>query len=209
DTLEIRDTFVVKSGTYDSCAFFDAVPVGTSYIANSLKVLTNEGKVYKAFTDAFGDDCGYLTGSNIRINLGFNPGNKPASAFRRGRIINTDKPSFYGSTCIMIASYRVKVTAGLGSTINLGGGSVSYKPTALPLTSITFAADNVAVLQNTGFCGNSMGANALSAEFNGTFGTGKNRNRGTSGSVPAGYVYATFTANSPQDYYYGIPNNTS
>src|SRR5207249_1941231 len=129
DTLEIRATFVVKSGTYDSCAFFDAVPVGTSYITNSLKVLTNEGKVYKSFTDAFGDDCGYMTGSNIRINLGFNPATKPASAFRRGRIINTDKPSFYGSTCIMIASYRVKVTAGLGSTINLGGGSVSYKPT--------------------------------------------------------------------------------
>src|SRR2546423_1608364 len=84
DTLEIRATFVVKSGTYDSCAFFDAVPAGTSYIANSLKVLTNEGKVYKAFTDAFGDDCGYITGSNIRINLGFNPATKPASAFRRG-----------------------------------------------------------------------------------------------------------------------------
>src|SRR5438105_10610311 len=38
DTIEIRATFVVRAGTYDSCAFFDAVPAGTTYIPGTLKV---------------------------------------------------------------------------------------------------------------------------------------------------------------------------
>src|SRR3954468_1677554 len=55
DVIEVRATFVVKSAAVaDSCAFFDAIPAGTSYVAGSLKVLTNEAKVYKSFTDAAG-----------------------------------------------------------------------------------------------------------------------------------------------------------
>src|ERR1700750_200457 len=111
DTLEIRASFVVRSGTYDSCGYFDAVPAGTIYIPGTIRVLTNEGKIYKQFTDAFGDDCGYKTGSNIRINLGYVPAARPATAFRRGRIANNNKPSFFGGTCIMVASFRVRVTA--------------------------------------------------------------------------------------------------
>jgi len=30
DTLEIRASFVVRAGTFDSCAYFDAVPAGTT-----------------------------------------------------------------------------------------------------------------------------------------------------------------------------------
>ncbi|HYK56158.1 MAG TPA: hypothetical protein VEV15_06735, partial [Flavisolibacter sp.] len=105
DTLEIRASIVVKSGTFDSCAFFDAVPAGTSYIPGTIRVLTNEGKIYKQFTDAVNDDQGSLNGSNIRINLGYNSASAPSTAFRRGRIANTHRPSFYGGTCIMIASF--------------------------------------------------------------------------------------------------------
>src|SRR4051812_46854754 len=50
DTLEIRASVVVKSGTYDSCAYFDVVPAGTIYIPGTICVLTNEGKIYKQFT---------------------------------------------------------------------------------------------------------------------------------------------------------------
>src|SRR4051812_22385802 len=71
DIIEVRATFVVKAGAIaDSCAFFDVVPAGTTYIANSLAVLTNEAKIYKSLTDAAGDDCGRIVGSNITINLG-------------------------------------------------------------------------------------------------------------------------------------------
>jgi hypothetical protein len=210
DTLQIRATFVVKSGTLDSCAFFDNIPAGTVYIPGTLAVITNEGKIYKAFTDAAGDDCGRIVGPAVTINLGYNPAaGKQATAFRRGQIKNTDKPSFFGGTCIMVASYKVKITAALGSQINLGGGSITFKSGAAALTSITFPADNVAIFTNYGLCANAVGANALGTEFNGTFGAGKNKDRGTSANVPPSYTYATFGANMPNDYYYGVSNNTS
>jgi hypothetical protein len=81
DTLQIKATFVVKSGTLDSCGFFDNIPTGTVYIPGSLSVLTNEGKIYKSFTDAAGDDCGWITGTSVNINLGYNSiSGKQASA---------------------------------------------------------------------------------------------------------------------------------
>jgi len=210
DILQIKATFVVKSGTLDSCGFFDNIPAGTSYIAGSLAVLTNEGKIYKSFTDAAGDDCGGISGSAVTINLGFNPAaGKQATAFRRGQIKNTDKPSFFGSTCIMVASYKIQITAALGSQVNIGSGFVTYKNGAAALTTNTFPADNVSIFTNYGLCSNAVGANALGTEFNGTFGTGKAKNRGVSANVPPSYTYATFGANAPNDYYYGISNNTS
>jgi hypothetical protein len=209
DTLEIRASIVVRSGTYDSCGYFDAVPAGTSYIPGTIRVLTNEGKIYKQFTDLAGDDQGWKSGSNIRINLGFNGTANPGTPFKRGRIANTHRPSFFGSTCIMIASFQVRVTAAYGSTISIGAGSMSYKPSASSLTSFVFPARTIAVFQNYGICPNAVGANSIGTEFNGTFGSGKPRNRGTSANVPPGYTYNIFTSNSPNDYYYGIPNNTS
>lgn len=210
DVLQIKATFVVKIGTLDSCAFFDNIPAGTTYIPGTLAVLTNEGKIYKAFTDAAGDDCGSVVGTAVRINLGYNTAaGKQANAFRRGEIKNTDKPSFYLGTCIMVASYQVMIIAPLGSTINLGGGFVTSKSGLLPITTNTFPADNVAIFTNYGLCSNSVGTNSIGTEFNGTFGSGKNKNRGPSANVPPSYTYATFAAANPQDYFYGISNNTS
>src|SRR5450432_2566730 len=59
DILEVRATFVVSGSAVnnyvDSCAYFDFIPVNTSYIPGSMAILTNEGLVYKTFTDASGD----------------------------------------------------------------------------------------------------------------------------------------------------------
>src|SRR5450432_2850055 len=60
DTVEIRASFVVRAGTYDSCRYTDVVPAGTSFISGTIRVLTNEGKIYKSFTDAAGDDPGWI-----------------------------------------------------------------------------------------------------------------------------------------------------
>ncbi len=210
DTLQIRATFVVKSGTLDSCAFYDTIPAGTSYIPGSLAVLTNEGKIYKAFTDAAADDAGVITGGNIKIHLGFNPSaGKQATPFRRGQIKNSDKPSFYSGTCIMVASYKIRITAALGAKIDVGGGAVTYKNGSNPISTSFFPLDWIAIFSNYGLCANSVGANALGTEFNGTFGAGKNKNRGVSANVPPSYTYASFASNMPNDYYYGISNNTS
>lgn len=210
DTLEIRASLVVSSGTYDSCSFSDVIPTGTTYVPGTIRVLTNEGKIYKQLTDARTDDQGWITGSNVTINLGFG-GTNAATAFRRGRVANTDKPSFYGSSCIMIASFRVVVNSGYNTTIKIGGGSMTYKVAGSrnSPSTFTFPGRTVAVYNNIGICPNAVGANSLGTESNGTFDSGLLQNRGTSPNVPTGYTYATFGSNSPQDYYYGIANNTS
>lgn len=209
DILEIRASFVVRSGTYDSCRYQDVIPTGTSYVAGTIRVLTNEGKIYKQFTDGYGDDPGWITGSNVTIHLGYVSGASPATAYRRGRVANTHKPSNFGSTCIMIASFRVTVTAATGTNISTGGGNITYKNGISPITTYTFPANTLKVYANYSICSNTIGTNALGTEFNGTFGSGKPRNRGVSLNVPLGYTYAIFDVNSPQDYYYGIANNTS
>lgn len=209
DILEIRASFVVRSGTYDSCRFQDVVPTGTTYIPGTIAVLTNEGKVYKSFTDAYGDDCGWITGSNITINLGYKSSSNPATAFRRGRVANTYKPSFYGGTCIMVCSYRVTVTAATYTSISTGGGNFTSKNGAAAIVTNVFPANFVMVYPNYGICSNTVGTNAIGTESNGTFGSGKPRNRGSSANVPAGYTYTYFDLSAPQDYLYGIANNTS
>lgn len=210
DTLEIRASIVVRSGRYDSCGYIDAIPAGTVYIPGTIRVLTNEGKIYKQFTDAAGDDEGWISGSNVTIHLGYRPGDGEASAFRRGRIRNTHYPSFFGGTCIMVASFQVVVTAAIGTNISTGGGSMTYRLTpGGSLSSFTFPSNTVAIYTNYGVCSNAVGVNAIGTEFNGTFGSGPTRNRGTSANVPPGYTYALFTNSGPNDYYYGVANNTS
>ena len=131
----------------DSCAYFDVIPANTAYIPGTLAILTNEGKVYKTFTDALGDDAGGINGTNVRINLGYK--NAPtATATRRGRITYNDKPSFYGATCIMVVTFHVRVTGGYGAQVNLGGGTISYFPRGLSITSITFPQDSVMIFKN-------------------------------------------------------------
>lgn len=97
-----------------------------------------------------------------------------------------------------------------GSTINIGGGNINYKSGAVSNT-ITFPSDNILLYQNYGLCSSSVGGNALSTEYTGTFGSGTAKDRGASSNVPSSYTYTTFssTAGSPQDYYYGVSNNTS
>ncbi|MEO6962413.1 MAG: T9SS type A sorting domain-containing protein [Puia sp.] len=212
DILEIRATFVVGgSGAndyMDSCGYFDVIPANTSYLPGTLAILTNEGKVYKSFTDATGDDAGWVTGSTVRINLGFNNAPK-ATAFSRGRIKYNDKPSFYGGTCILVASFRVQVTGAYNAPISVGGGSITFRPFGSGTTLITFPVDSVMIFKNLGICTTTSGTNAILSEFGGTFGFGKAKNRTASGKISANYTYALFGANSPQDYYYNISNNTS
>ncbi|HVY73859.1 MAG TPA: T9SS type A sorting domain-containing protein [Puia sp.] len=210
DTLQIRATFVVSTtGFADSCGYFDVVPANTNYIPGSLAILTNEGKIYKTFSDAFGDDAGYITGSNIRINLGFKTAPR-ADAYHRGRVSYNDKPSFYGGTCILIATYKVVVTGGYGSTVSLGGGTITYRPNGTGIVqNKIFDADTVMIFKNLAICPNTSGTNAIISESGGTFGSGKAKNRGTSSKISSNYTYDVFGANTPNDYYYNISNNTS
>ena len=217
DILELRATFVVKSNAVDSLAYYDTLfnTKGLKLVASSIATKTNEGKNYGTFTDAADSDPGYYRTSGldtaIRINIGLG-----ATAGARGKIRNTSRPSFYGSTCIIMATYRVQVYAAYGTKIRWGGGKFTFRDTATGvLSSISFTNDSVMVYSSPGLCPNAVSAiNAVGVESNGTFGTPATgaplaRNRGTSTYVP-GYIYNTFSnAGGPQDYYYGIANNTS
>ena len=207
DTLEIRATFVVKANTAYQTAYTDNIPAGTTYIPNTLRVLTNEGKIYQQFTDAAGDDAGTLSGSTVTINMGTN-----ATSTTGGSVSNTSKPNFYGSTCIMVASFRVVVnsTTAYGSQINVGLGSINYN-TGSAAEAINFPQYTIMVFHNYGLCSNSVGTNAIINEYGGTFGSGNVKDRAPSNKVPSNYTYVLFSSSGsmPQDYYYGMSNNTS
>ena len=207
DTLEIRATFVVKSGTAYNASFTDAVPANTTYIPNTLRVLTNEGKIYQQWTDAADGDPATISGSAITINLGVGATNATG-----GTIANTAKPSFYNGACIMVASYRVVISSALGTVLDLGNGSFSYQITSTAATTVTtFPSASAVVYKNYGMCSNTIGINAILSESGGTFGSGSVKDRAASAKVPANYTYALFssTAAMPNDYYYGVSNNTS
>lgn len=219
DTLEIRATFVVRSGsgTADSLAFFDTLLAteGLRLIPGTLALRTNEGKLYKSFTDNNDVDAGWrqestnnLADTVIQINFGAG-----ASNVKRGSLTNTSRPSVFGSTCIIMATYRVVVTASYNNTINLGGGSLSLFNGG-NYSDLIFSPTNVMVYQSPGLCPNAVSpTNALGAESNGTFGAPSGsaplaRNRGTSPYTT--YTYKPFTATGgPNDYFYTVANNTS
>ncbi len=223
DILEIRATFVVRGGTVDSLAFYDTLQnnSGFTLLSSSIVERTNEGKIYRRdspvkaeFTDAPGDDAGWYTAlgggdTAIQINIGIG-----ASAYSRGRLLSSSRPSVYGGTCIIMATYRVQVYAGYDQKINWGGGAFTYKDGA-NMKMVSFKNDSLVVYVSPGLCSSSLSDfNQVGIESNGTFGapaTGAPlaRNRGTSTAVPS-YTYRPFaTGQGPNDYYYAIPNNTS
>jgi hypothetical protein len=222
DTLEIRATLVVRSGassSVDSLALYDTLAAGEGLrlVPGSLALRTNEGKLYKSFTDVFDSDAGWRQESinnsaDTVIQLNFGAG---ASSTSRGALSNTSKPSVFGNTCIIMATYRVVVTAPYNSTVNVGGGELTIRDKNTgSYSDLIFQPRNIMVYQSPGLCPNAVSAsNAIGGDFNGTFGAPSGgapltKNRGTSPNVP-GYIYANFTTGSPQDYYYGITNNTS
>jgi hypothetical protein len=220
DTLEIRATLVIRNAgsALDSLAFFDTLHTGggIKLIPGTIALRTNEGKIYRrdnpvksAFTDAFDTDMGYTyqngTDTIVRINFGVG-----SSGFKRGRLANTDRPSVFGTTCIIMATYRVVVYAGYNTTINLGGGAITMIDANTGISNnLSFSSRNAIVYSSPGLCPNAVAAsNAIGGDNNGTFGSGTAQNRSSSSNV-LGYTYATFTTGAPQDYYYGVANNTS
>ncbi len=217
DTLEIRATLAVRSSFLDSLSFTDTLynTRGLRLIPGSIILRTNEGKIYKSFTDAIDADAGrrYTNGLDTIISMNIGVG---ATNSARGRLANTSKPSVFGGTCIIMATYRVVVYAGYGGILNVGGGAFSIKDGSTTiLANYNLSKRNALVYSSPGLCPNAVSAtNAIGGDFNGTFGTPTGgtplaRNRGTSPNVPS-YIYKTFaTGQGPNDYYYGIANNTS
>ena len=204
DVLEIRAVFAVKGNTAYLCSFNDNIPSNTAYVPGTLRVLTNEGQVYKQWTDAADGDPGTISGSAITINLGTG-----ATQTNGGTVKNSDRPTLFGGTCMMVVSYRVTVIGTYGDAISVGNGSITYKKPDASINVISFPAVTAVVYKNYGICVNTVGTNAILSESGGTFGSGTTKDRVASTNVPANYAYVPFNTGSPSDYFYGVSNNTS
>jgi len=202
DELEIRAVFNLRSNAVYNASFTDIIPANTTYVPGTLRILTNEGKIFRQYTDAADGDPGTITGSNVKINFG-----KDASENSGGLMRSSDKP---GS--VIMISYRIRVNAvPYGTLLQLGGGNINFNVSdavGTP-TVIDYSATPAIVYQNYGICTNTIGSNGILSEFGGTFGSGTTKNRGSSNKVPANYTYANFTTGAPGDYFYGVSNNTS
>jgi predicted RNA-binding protein with TRAM domain len=217
DILEIRATFVVLGGTVDSVAFYDTLQSNSGFTLQSgtISTQTNEGKIYKSFSDSYDSDAGWygVNGSDTTVQINFGSG---ASNVKRGSITFLDRPKVYSSATIIMATYRVQVYAGYTQKIDWGGGAFTYRDRSTGnMKTLSFKSDSLVVYVSPGLCsGNLSTNNFVNIETAGTFGTPSTgaplaRNRGTSTAVPS-YVYKVFaTGTGPNDYYYGIANNTS
>ena len=220
DILEIRATLVVRPNGgviryIDSVAYYDTLKAGGGlHYFDSIALRTNEGKRYKYFTESDADsDAGWMTAggvgtdTTIQINMGTG-----ATRTARGVLNSASAPRFntgVNANCIILATYRVVVNASYNQTINFGGGAFRYRDqTTGVYSTIQFPPDSIMIFQSPGSCPNSISqTNILGDESNGTFGTGNTQNRGTSPNT--NYLYTPFGGSTPQDYYYGIANNTS
>ncbi len=204
DELEMRTTIAVRSNFAFNPSFTNIIPANTSYVPNTLRLLTNEGKIYKQWTDGADGDPATVTGTNVHFNLGIG-----ATETLGGIINSTDRP-VAGSRFMVIVSYRVIVGAvAFGTPISVGGGSLTYSNGAGTPTTINFPAVTALVYKNYGICTNTVGGNGILSENGGTFGSGNTKDRAPSANVPSNYTYAPFTPSAPGDYYYGLSNNTS
>lgn len=215
DTLEIRAAIAVgnfSSFSISQVRYNDTINSNFTYLPNSLKILTNEGLVFRSYSDIANDDAAMFNNINktLRFNLGNATGNTTNTGTATtggGTILYNSKPSFYGGVCIMLVSFRVRInTLPYNTLLTIPGGCFRYTQSGSPVTA-HFAAHNLMIFQNLGVCSNFIGGNAV-IENNGTFGSGTTQNRSASAIVP-GYTFVNFSANSPNDGSYGIANNTS
>ncbi|HEY4150588.1 MAG TPA: T9SS type A sorting domain-containing protein [Chitinophagaceae bacterium] len=210
DILELRAVVSIPSGTsLTKLNYITALPAGTSYVAGSLKVVTNEDVVVPAiantgnYTDAAGDDQANITGSTISFFMGTGATTTTGGAVTGG----TTQPLFQANASIFMAVYKVQVTAATGSTISISG-SFHYN-TGSNITKnlgpyVIFISPAVS-------CGTSSLINLFTTETNGTFGSGTTNNRAASSPQVTGFTFVAL-ANSPLgpvDGQYSIVNNSS
>ncbi len=209
DVVEIRVTFAVRNvspSQISAVQVFDSIPENTSYEPGSIRITTNEGITYKGpYTDAFDNtDVASCVAGIVQINLGTG-----ATRSTGGVIKNTDRPSFYGNTCIVVACFRIRINAlaNYGDTIKIGGHAV-YKIGAVlytryfPLYRILLSHSFIKA------CSNGMSVSAA-ADSLGTFASGITQSRAASLAFTTTYSKTTISTGTPNDYYYAIVNNSS
>ncbi|MEP6674483.1 MAG: T9SS type A sorting domain-containing protein [Ferruginibacter sp.] len=240
DTIEVRYTILVNqslqpvggSGAAQirnilkTAQIIDTLPFNVIYINSSLRILTNEGILYKGFftenTDA--DQGEYtVTGPNKIVSIKARPIGLTTDTLHGGtwkwtgavwQYNNNATPPRFSNNSFGMITYRVRINAAYNQFITFNKASLWFRgiADAVPLSKFKFPQSVIAVFQSPGLCSNGL---ALSNVFetNGTFGNGKPQNRVTSSPIvptgAIGYTFVPASANQPNDGFYSIVNNTS
>lgn len=225
DVLEIRVSINVSvSGTrIYRTRYNDTIPANLNYVPGSMRILTNESKVYKAYTDAGGDDQGFYNAATrtVRFNLG-----RDTTGHSVGNLSSTGVDSSLGggyfdpathrprgNGVLMIVTYRVTVdpSVAFNTVFNYGPGAIRYRNQIWSAGSIesVLAPNNMTfiVYPNYGLCSNASGLNYISAG-NGNFGSGTAHNGPNPGTVP-GYNNVLISTGNPGDGNYSVIKNLS
>ncbi len=209
--------------------YVDNIPLNTTFVDDSLRLITNEGITYKKWTLAADADPGTYLASpgasyNIRINLGrypSAPANTSSTSTTGAGTITTGTASggvknkpIAGGGVLITTSFRVQVTGNIGDTIILGAGQIRFKTTNNSgATDVTYNATRYKILISTNdpICATSVGRNFV-AEAGGTFDSGTVQNRTTAPSyaiVGYNYVPNVSSAMALNDGNYALVNNLS
>lgn len=234
DILEFRYAISVNNGTIYNTTFHDTIQPGLSYVANSIKFSTNEGMKYQSgitglvnLTDASGNDEAVFSGNVIRVNVASLTRTGGQQAFQAspalipittasaggGKIRSSGRPSFYTSTCILMITYQVQVTAATGTIFSTAHGAFRYKIATSSTDDVTYPQTVrhlnkffIAVSQTNTLCQNSVGLNNYTG---GDFGSGNRRHDSTQLTTAPGYLWTPFSSGTPNDGSFAVVNNSS
>ncbi|HET6994933.1 MAG TPA: hypothetical protein VFI06_08115, partial [Chitinophagaceae bacterium] len=230
DTIEVRATIAVTGGSntattrVNSIRYNDTINIAKlTYLPGSLKMINNEGRVQRSFSDAADTDSANIDipSGRLRFNVGATSGACDVNAqgvgiTNSGFLWGALMPTFYGSSCIRVYVYRAQIKkvatiVDIDTTVLLSSGNFRYRFGSSVADSLSnFSVYKIKIAPDYGLCSNAIGTNALISETGGTFGSGHNKNRTTNSIlVPLPYTRKMFASGAPNDNFYGIANNTS
>ncbi len=230
DILEVRATIAITGGNssfggrINSIRYNDTINLAHfTYIANSLQMLSNEGRLQRQYSDPANTDSAHidLASGRLRFNIGATSGaanvnTQGTTTTNAGYLWGAQRPTFFSGTCIRVYVYRVQIrnipgVVEVGSTITLSAGNFRYRIGSSGSDQLSnFSPYYIRLAPDYGLCSNSSGANAILGESGGTFGSGVAQNKaGGSTFVPAPYSFVNFSNNTPNDNFYGVANRTS
>jgi hypothetical protein len=231
DILELKATirFSNSATPLYAARYVDNIPSNTVMLngpGDSIRLITNEGLTYKAYTPAAGDDPATYNPSpgsseyNIRVNLGSGniilpdppvntTGTESSSA--TGRISTSNIPNFNNGILFAVA-VRVEVTGNPGDIIQIFPGRFIFQRTAGgPDTTHVALPYEIMISDVLDLCSNATGVN-IAEEYGGTFSSGTTLNRPTDLTFPIpGYIYIPVVSPTQGvgDGQYGIVKNLS
>lgn len=211
DTIEVRALMKVDRPV-TNLFYRDTIASGLQLVPNSMKIVTNEGLLFRGtYSNAGNDDEGMVRVSGgityLRINIGSGAANVTTGNFNNssggGSITPGVRPMFYGTTLFVVA-YQLVITADFGDIV-YPSGTFYYRDQHGVSKIEHFSYPGIRILPNEGLCQNFSSA-SFTAESD--FGRGTLQNR-VAGVAAPGYTKWNLTPNNPVDGQYSVANNTS